>query len=290
MLPLGIILMGFGYAKSIFTWQLFSNSVVKVSLNGEPFRVITYNVHSFRSPDSKQEQTPLPNFEAFLDDYHPDILFLQEAGSKVKYRQEVVKALRERGLEFNFWEADQRLAIFSRYPLEPKTANYFNGTNGFLIAEATIQGKPVQLVNFHLQSNAITGSAEQLWEHPDVQDKETWRTLRSVLARYKRTTITRADQARQILARIQQEKPLILGGDLNDLPTSFVYRKFGQPYSDTFLAAGKGWGQTYRGEIPGLHIDYLFVNRAFVPLGTRVGRIDLSDHQPVISDLGFRID
>jgi endonuclease/exonuclease/phosphatase (EEP) superfamily protein YafD len=99
--------------------------------------------------------------------------------------------------------------------------------------------------------------------------------------------VIRARQADRIRVMMDESSyPLIVCGDFNDTPASYTYRKIKGDLEDSFLAAGKGYGYTYRYLRKLLRIDYLFYSPG-VFRATRYYSPDLeySDHKPVIVSL-----
>ncbi len=83
-------------------------------------------------------------------------------------------------------------------------------------------------------------------------------------------------------------RPKLLMGDLNDDPGSRPVRLLRRELTDVFAASGKGPDGTYPLPLPfspTLRIDYVLASDAFVPLRSRVLRVDASDHYPIIADV-----
>ena len=70
--------------------------------------------------------------------------------------------------------------------------------------------------------------------------------------------------------------------DLNDTPVSYVYQVLSDNLQDSFCERGFGFDFTYAGKIPGLRIDYVFVDDHFKILDHQVPKLELSDHYPVL--------
>ena len=76
--------------------------------------------------------------------------------------------------------------------------------------------------------------------------------------------------------------PVIMGGDFNDGPMSYSYRKVKSGLGDAFITNGAGWGTSWEGSIPMLRIDYLFYDKDIMKnTGFECVNADLSDHYPV---------
>jgi vancomycin resistance protein VanJ len=70
-------------------------------------------------------------------------------------------------------------------------------------------------------------------------------------------------------------------GDFNDTPQSYAYRKIRKGMVDAFRKAGRGFGNTYSGELPSFRIDYILHDEAFFPYEFERTKIDYSDHFPI---------
>ena len=75
--------------------------------------------------------------------------------------------------------------------------------------------------------------------------------------------------------------PAILCGDLNDIPSSYVYFRLRGKRKDVFLERGFGMGATYAGTLPVLRIDYLFHDPKLELLAYESEHLPFSDHYPL---------
>lgn len=83
--------------------------------------------------------------------------------------------------------------------------------------------------------------------------------------------------------------PVVLGADLNSVPTSYVYSKVKGPLQDAFLETGFGWGKTYRkSALPNLRIDYLMHSSALQVLQLYSPTLLISDHKPLLADFRWQ--
>nr|AYM53945.1 endonuclease/exonuclease/phosphatase family protein [Corallococcus coralloides] len=82
------------------------------------------------------------------------------------------------------------------------------------------------------------------------------------------------------------KRPKLLMGDLNDDPGSRPIRLLRRDLRDVVATTG-GAGGTYPMPLflPTLRIDYVLACDAFTPVSSRVLRVDVSDHYPVVADL-----
>ena len=148
--------------------------------------------------------------------------------------------------------------------------------------------KTFRVFNLHLQSNAISSIADDVAANGNINDKKTWQQFKSMIGRFKRAVIKRADQAEHVAEKIKESPfPVIVMGDLNDVPQSYSYRLISNALQDTFREKGNGLGFTYVGPIPGLRIDYIFADPKLKVLDFNRGNRNYSDHRPVSTTLGW---
>jgi endonuclease/exonuclease/phosphatase family metal-dependent hydrolase len=213
----------------------------------------------------------------------PDVLCIQEITSKFYH------LLTEKlGYEYTF-NLKKGTVIFSRYPIEAGGEIPFGHTsNSSLWADVRFGKKLVRVYNIHLQSNKVASTAEKVIENPELDDGETWRQIGGVLKRVGGATSIRAEQAQQVRAHIESSpNPVIVCGDFNDTPNSYVFAHLSKGLADTFRAKGLGIGTTFAGALPLLRIDYVLTEKSFTTFSCRVIRGGDSDHYPVVATVGF---
>ncbi|HEX3813150.1 MAG TPA: endonuclease/exonuclease/phosphatase family protein [Mycobacteriales bacterium] len=83
--------------------------------------------------------------------------------------------------------------------------------------------------------------------------------------------------------------PLVLAGDINELPTDQTFAVFASRLQDTFAVAGSGPGETFSATLPTRRIDAIFADRRLSPRSCRVpDGSDVaiaSDHRPVVAEI-----
>jgi endonuclease/exonuclease/phosphatase family metal-dependent hydrolase len=86
--------------------------------------------------------------------------------------------------------------------------------------------------------------------------------------------------------------PVIVCGDLNDVPNSYAYQTVRGDMQDAFLEEGAGLGKSFisgRSKfltwLPTLRIDYIFMSPVFEVTQFRMVTRKLSDHRGLITDL-----
>jgi len=287
LFSVGCILMGWPYFQGAFGARLGSFDTKHAEQNA--LTVMTFNAHEFKGMGNKKFDEQV--FFDLIKNYQPDVLCFQEFtidGAIAKRYAE--RLLETGGLKYSYQERRGTLALFSRYPIGRKDANYFtNKANGYLFADLDVKGKSVRVFNLHLQTNAISRITENIDPgEVNLQDREIWHSVGGVLRRYKRSSETRARQAIAIAEAIQKSpNPVVVCGDFNDVPMSFSTHTIAQGLQDAFRCAGGGRGVTYAGNIPGLRIDYILADPTFEVDDFKTIRGKLSDHYPLVARLNL---
>ena len=180
------------------------------------------------------------------------------------------------------------LAIFSRFPIVRRGVISFGRLtqNHAMWADLARPPAPgrradtIRVFNAHLQSmsmanadiEAATGSRAGLRQKAP-----------NLLRRFRNGAVARGTQVDTMLARVARSPyPVLLAGDLNDLPYSYVYDQLADHLQNAWATVGLGIGATFNGPLPGLRIDHQFASPTWEVLGCRVHReIPWSDHFPV---------
>ncbi len=256
-----------------------------VELKQHPIKVTSLNCHIFVRPKSK-ELVDHAAWKKFITASKPSILCLQElpAGffTTEKYHR-IRETLSDFPYQYHHQSKSKPLTILSKYPiLNGGGALFENNSNGYLFSDVEVDKKMIRIFNLHLQSNSVTSIARKVTEGK-IQEKETWLNLKGMVARYKNNAKLRAKQAKEIADLIAKSPyPVIVCGDLNDVPQSYTYRLVKGSLKDAFKVAGVGLGITYSGDIPALRIDYVFTDPSLKVLSTGVTKEkNISDHHAV---------
>lgn len=184
--------------------------------------------------------------------------------------------------------AEFGLAIFSRFPLVRRGTIAFgrltqNHAMWADLARPAVAGRradTIRVFNLHLQSMSM--------DEDDIVAATQSRTgLRqkapNLLRRFRKGAVARAAQVDTVLAHVARSPyPVLLAGDLNDLPYSYPYTQLAAHLQNAWASTGLGIGATYNGRLPGLRIDQQFASPHWQVLGCRVHReIRWSDHFPL---------
>lgn len=290
---LGCILLGWTYFTSFVGWNGTAKSNTKVV---ESLKVMTFNAYNFRyfygkdpkyrTSDSKQS---IVDFYHFLKEEDIDVLCLQESmprpASDVFFKEvnEVTK------LPYQYKHPKKSLTIISRYPIEKKgLLGFGNGANGGHFVDIKVENQHIRIYNLHLKSNRISGYTNKLAKEHNLKKKETWTNIEDVMRLYKRAAVTRSQQAAIVKHHVNQSPhPVVVCGDFNDTPQSYMYRLLAKDLQDGFKKKGAGLGITFAGTVPALRIDYILNSTDLEVVYHKIFRRGYSDHYPVMSGIRF---
>lgn len=280
---LGTLIVGWNFLTSFFGWHSPSSP----PQGAETIRVMSYNCHALVAIDGPLGSWKVRDLTLMIQAHQPDVILFQEYPVLKRIADALDKQLaKDCGLKHHLREPKRGLAIFSKYQLTNEQEQYFtNDANGFQHADIQLGEQNIRLYNVHLQTNALSGIANKVAKEGNLQEKETWLQIRGMMGRYKRSTKVRGTQAAKIAKGIAKSPyPVILGGDLNDVPFSYTFRQLNKPLQDAFQEKGSGLGITYNGSIPALRIDYLMADPKVGILDHKILNEGHSDHYPIISN------
>ncbi len=277
LFSIGCILAGLGYFGGFFNLGFSEAS----SKSASEIKLLTYNIASlgnYATTNAEKKAKLTADFVRFGKGVEsPDVFCVQES------QAEKLVALIDKTFGFQHHFREKNNIIFSKYAILDKGAlNFENATNACIWADLKTPKGTVRVYNVHLQSNKMSQTADKIATKGDISDKETWRDIGFVLRRYKSAVAIRANQAQIVADHIAKSPhPVILCGDLNDPPVSYVYKLLSKNKLDSFCEKGSGFGSTFAGNLPFLRIDYVLPSPKFKVMSHKVIPTKLSDHYPV---------
>lgn len=243
-------------------------------LNGEraqksDFKVMTYNVHQFRSD--------LKGFESFFKKENPDIYLFQE--SRIGREDEVMLNQKD------FYRATSANAsIRSRFPIIKSKKIEGDKNLNAIYADIQMGDDTIRVISVYLSSNTVDKTMMK-----NTLDSESFpKSTREILSKLKNSSIKHQQQINYIRESITKSPyPVVLGGDFNAVPNSYEYFSLLRGLEDAFVTAGKGLGTTFHEFKFPMRIDYLFSSPEIKATTYEVKRNKLSDHFPVIATFQF---
>lgn len=280
----------------------FNAYYVLFSFNGKvenpraEFKVMSYNVRLFDLYNwTKNDQTKNLIFR-FLHREMPDIICFQEFYVRTDAwfpTKDSLMAL----LEMSYFqegfthEIDGEqffgLATMSRYPIVNEGIIEFDNDANNLIIYSDIlleSGDTIRVFNTHLQSIRLKKEDYKALGQTDggrfVNTDENKK--QKIFSRFKNAFQYRGEQVLLLCdAIVASPYPVLLCGDLNDSPNSFVYHRLNSMLLDAHKESGQGFGNTFIGIKPYFRIDFILHSPALHSYGFTTHPEAYSDHRAI---------
>ncbi len=261
-------------------------------------KVMTYNVRLFDYYNWTNNKNTRHWTYDFLFNQQPNILCIQEFyHDRTGYFPTIdtlleVNSIRHMHVENYTSKVDNKqlwgMATLTGYPILNKGRIDFPGTYGNLCiySDVLIDGDTVRIYNLHLQSIRLGSDGYKAVDKIlNAQELENVDEGKLLVSRMINGFLKRAEQAEVVADHIADcPYPIILGGDFNDVPTSYAYQTIAKGLEDSFTKSGKGLGNTYV-RVPFFRIDNILYSSDFSSSNHTVHPYKLSDHLAVTAVL-----
>ncbi len=290
IIPIVVVLFGLNNVIDNFQITFFNSK----NGNGVEVKVLSYNVQNFNelkiSNGGVSTKKRILNFLLEQDD---DIVCLQEYHSTSNNLYEPLKEIRDTlEAQSYFYESYfnpsynqlSGLVTFSKYKAVNKGKLKFKGTRLFgIYTDVIIRADTVRIYNIHLASIKLQPEDLDFVVNPEVENSESFRNKTYDI--YSKLMLAYELRERQLDVLISEIEscnyPIILCGDFNDTPSSWVYNQLANYLSDTFVSKGNGISVTYAGPLPLLRIDYILHSNSFKTGEYTKHNFRSSDHFPI---------
>ncbi len=283
-----LVVAGYPYFLRLFAYgesvELPKNAITSI-------KVLSNNVQIFDLYDEDREKkyTTRDSIFNYVVDQQPDVVCFQEFYKKDNPTEFQTTDLFRK--EFDGADHHQRyiykktgrqhfgVVMFSRLPVIAKGDVIFESedeTNyNFCIYMDVVKNQDTfRVYNAHLQSFRISKIQDEVEGKSEV--------VKGIVQKLKTAYPKRADQAIRINEHIRNSPyPVIVCGDFNDTPVSFVYNQFQDHLTDAFLSCGSGIGSTYVGKLPAGRIDYVFHSPELISTNFFIQKRAFSDHRAI---------
>lgn len=310
-----LISLGISYpiVKASFGFNLFNTERAENTELG--LKVMTWNVHLFDLGEWTQNKQSKNKIVEFIERQDPDIVCLQEFYfDNDNPNEPYTEIFRNMGYAYHeFGYEDQAFKrhlnisakkgeiitvgnmIFSKFPLSnAKVYHIDSASKNYVLLGVDValsDERKLRLFTTHLQSVTFDDKDVALAE----ERTQTFSTsldseAKGLLKKLMMASSKRARQANAINAiTSSSDLPVIICGDFNDMPGSYVYTKIKGSLADAFSSNGLGLGRTYRKIFPTLRIDYMLYDaQALNCRAYRSPNLSLSDHNPVIATFSLK--
>lgn len=270
-------------------------------------KLITWNIHGMgiftgNSGDASIESGIID----LINQEQPDVVCLPEfpkpQHDTVKMKPYAKLIMDKTGLKHYYYQFDNTLgttiyfgtAIFTRHPLLKFKAHQLAEYTYLLQGDMLMPDSSIVSMYFvHLNTFGLSDGDKAYIEK--VRKRNTSlgsdvRRSRTFVWKFNQAFASRAKEADSAMLVISQSKyPVLICGDFNEMPGSYVYTTFKGERQDAFLEKGRGIGRTYNQIFPTIRIDHVFYDSSALELiGIKTPYSRFSDHNPIIAN--FKIN
>lgn len=270
------------------------------------FRVATWNTHMFNFFENngwldagmireakgfRADVFAAQEFVFSLDSSSP--ISLEKVKQRLGFKYVVAANDRAFGVHTNIKQKNERyhpfcVAIFSNHPIlqwkKVQSLKEYNHT--FLWADILVNTDTIRVFNIHLQSMHFGKNEYEFIENIDQQDMDKVQSgSKNIIRKMRSAYLLRSSQALDVKTEIDQSPyPVIICGDMNDVPNSYAYQTISKNLYDSYTEKGWGMGRTFQFLSPTLRIDYVLHSKQLELKQVQIIRPSPGDHNPVISD------
>ncbi len=298
LLSLSILLLSASQISNTFSFRFGKTKATAIT---KPIKLLSYNTWRCSRITKPTKKSP-NNVIQYALETNADIICLQEftVSEDEKYLtlKDVMKLFRKypySHIAFNKSKSTRKegIATFSKYPIINKQRiGYPSDNNLSIYSDINVDGEIIRMINNHLESNRLTENDKSrpisLKENFDA-DSLSGITLyfsKKLASAYK----LRAVQADSV-AQVVESSPykVIMCGDFNDVPGSYVYTKAKCYLTDAFSESGFGMGWTFNEKYFHFRIDYVMYDAlGFDLIKFKTEKVKYSDHLPVLCTLNIK--
>lgn len=266
--------------------------------DGKTIDLLSYNVHMFQNYNYDEGRTDIAEF---IIHSNADIVCLQEAngipGEQLYASLNTVYPYIHKGAE-----TDNVCALLSKFPILSSQPLVFGPLSAQGISyDILAYEDTVKIFNCHLESYQLNDDDKQLYiqmikrsvnmEGEQVEDtismKDLW-LLEKKLAIANAARSLQADKLKQSVVDASN-KYIIVCGDFNDSPISYVHKTLTEELKDAYTESGNGPGWSYNRNGMYFRIDHILISNSFNSFNAKVDKYGQeSDHYPIFCTLEMR--
>ena len=295
---LGILLIGGNLHFRTFSLN-FSPEVAGKS--DTTWRIMSYNVRLFDVyNESKEERYANRNaIIAYIEEMQPDVLCFQEfyhqdAPTSFSTKDTLIRLLKIKDYQERYshklkGRQNFGICMLSKYPMIARGDVTFETgqTDNYCVFADIVKGKDtIRFYNIHLQSIKLQKTDYAVFGEENKQAGEEKSTFSLLMEKLRIAYPKRADQARKVVEHMESSPyPVVICGDFNDTPLSYVYNQFNKLLVDSFRETSTGIGVTYAGKVPAGRIDYIFHTPNLAAQNFVIQKKAHSDHLAVFCEI-----
>lgn len=272
------------------------NSSKKPSEGAQTFKIMSWNVLHTR--DIAKPDYPSNRAVEYMINSGADIICLAELNNfSAKELQKASPMLIDsliRMYPFRAGLSTTDIKILSKYPVDRTGISNVSetGHHRFDFYKVNLPGHRLNVAMVHLYSYDLSEEERQVvTEIKNVQTaKSSVKEFKtSIMGKLRNAFRCRAQNAKDLREAIDKvQGPLIVCGDFNDVPNSWAYDLIkGDDMRDAYVETNFGPTYTYNLHMFYFHIDQMLYRGPLEALSLKVGKINSSDHYPLIGEFEF---
>jgi endonuclease/exonuclease/phosphatase family metal-dependent hydrolase len=300
LLSLGALALGWKNIHSFLAFNPGTHFTAEKPVHA--LRILTWNVRSFIGKKNGALDHRLKMMQ-FIGEQQADVVCLQEFYNSRNPKEQAanISYIQERlhypyflfSRDFGRWDGSYEggAILFSRYPIiDTLLIRYphsegLRATESLIAADIKVGDTTLRIFTTHLQSVLFRSKDYHNLDIIRNVDDSLLEASRSIVKKLRRAYGLRGGQADTVRAQLDGSPyPVIICGDFNDVPNSYVYSHIRGDRQDAFIEKGFGIGRTFVHLSPTLRIDYILADRFFKVLQCRKFPLPYSDHHPVVAD------
>lgn len=295
-------------AALLISWKIYAVTIALNLFNKQDFdasdrsfTVMSYNVRLLDLYKWSGKKDTREKIIRFLSEQHASVLCLQEFyNGNDSIGKNNLKDIAEQCGYAYYATCDINVnkrgswgsVIFSHLPIIAKQNHDIDvfGSNLLQQVDILFQHDTISIFNIHLKSNRFSNEeADMIVKNEEIKlDEKTGQKTKNIYEKLEKNASNRGLEAALVAKIIRSNKhKTIVCGDLNDIPSSYVYFKMRDKLRDAYLENGCGIGSTFITKIPVLRIDYIFHSADLEAIGFKKMEKEFSDHYPLLAN--FRL-
>jgi len=269
------------------------NLIHDENTSGKTLTVLTFNVMNMDFVKGPYEDGLNPVVK-YISETDADVVCMQETGEKFirDYSNDpnVKKALRAYPyMKSGAWEGRYSVVCLSKYPvLRCRRIEYESQSNSSYLYDIKVNGQRIRIINNHLESNKLNPKEKDEYTQLITrrESKELTTVAEMLGSKVGNATSIRASQAVVVAKEIRNSPyQVVVCGDFNDVPGSYVYRTISKGMTDCWIDKGSGWGNTFHENLFLFRIDYILHSKNIETVTIKRDKVRISDHYPLLATL-----
>jgi endonuclease/exonuclease/phosphatase (EEP) superfamily protein YafD len=262
------------------------------------FKVLNYNVFGFwvTQHHTRKDDAITNEMKKWLVSMDADVLVMPEYNNEDHIPAfRTTEFLEKAGYQYhNFLENEKNksgqystLAIFSKFPIVKHEEIAFEFQNGIMYVDIRVGENMVRVIGVHLYSMSLRLS--KLTHQKEIAGIK--REARGSFSQLKKGFSERVPQTKMLEYWIKQSPhPVIMAGDFNETPYSYVYGKCRNLLNNAFESKGEGFGFTYNRVPSFIRIDNQFYDDTKLEAQDfqTLNKVKYSDHYPCLGTYQFK--